>query len=158
MYRHTTPVPLKYVINNADPVESVPLIHLEREAETVWGDYPGSRVGAGRYADIYKGDVPVGRVWESSTATGLLHVSLDDVDDDHTAELEHWNAAMKIRLAFHLGLPASQAFNDVLSAYDHGPIVQTSDLAGINDPAVDALYYTGRYDPDDDYIWCKEMQ
>jgi hypothetical protein len=158
MYRHTTPVPLKYVINDLDPIESVPLINLEQEAETVWGDYPGQRSGAGRYTDIYKGDVPVGRLWESSTATGLLHVSLDGVDDDHTSELEHWNAAMMIRLAFHLGMPAGQAFNYVLNSYEHAPVVETGSLENINDPAVDALYYRDRYDPEDDYIWCKEMQ
>lgn len=160
MYRHTTPTPLKYILqNDFESASEVPLIDFEFEAEKVWGDYPGGREGAGRYADLFSDDVPVGRLWGTDQTVGLLHVPVQGgVLNKRKNALQHWNAAMKIRQNFHLGIPAATTFDQLLAMYEHDPVVETNDLSGINFPEIDAIFYVDRYDPEDDYIWCEEMK
>lgn len=159
MYRHTTPTPLKFFTLSEDPdsANRIDLINSEFEAECVWGDYPGSRTGAGSYSDISFDGTPVGRLWRTETAVGLLHVPLAVDVNKRESELHHWNAAMDIRKSFHDGASPTEAFASVLSKFQHTEPVN-GDVETINFPDVDAVFYQGRYDPADDYIWCEEMQ
>lgn len=158
MYRHTTPHPLDDLLqNDPDSAGRVVLIDSEREAETVWGDYPGSRTGNGKYCDISLDGVPVGRLWATASAVGLLHVAVPVRAQRFESELQYWNAAMDIRKSFHDGVSAAAAFDSVLVNFQSTAVV-SGDVSAINFPATDALYYQGRYDPSDTYIWCKEMQ
>ena len=170
MYRHTTPTPAKYLVDN-DPegASRMPLLSSgSGAAESVWGDYPGKRTGAGRYVDLNYAppatsasvaeSVVVGRLWGNDKTVGLLHLPLAERHQDrYEAEIQHWNAAMQIRLSYHLGVPAAEAFDAVAAKFDHGPIVE-GDIKNINYPDVDAIFYVDRYDPTDTYIWCEEMK
>lgn len=151
---------MKYILQtDFDRASEVPLIDFELEAETVWGDYPGSRTGTGRYCDLFSAGIPVGRLWANGLTVGLLHVPVDgDFHVQRTAEIQHWNAAMDIRRSYHLQVSAVEAFNSLAATYDHGPVVGNADLASINFPEVDAVFYQDRYDPSDTRIWCEEMQ
>lgn len=158
MYRHTTPYPLDSILENSPEAASrVPLIEYEREVDIVWGDYPGYRAGPGKYCDIFSGDVPVGRVWATGTAVGLLHVPCDRKDSFEYV-LQNWNASAIIRKGFHDKVPASDTFDAVVAAFDNGGVVETDNLYNINFPEIDALFYVNRYDPNDDFIWCEEMK
>lgn len=160
MYRHTTPVPLKFFAENDPEISAkITLIDFEREVESVWGDYPGHRAGAGRYADLSYDGIPVGRLWESATAVGLLHVPFDGSRVQRLESLaQHWNAAAEIRKSFHFQVPTSDAFDAVLALFDHGPVEYSADLRVINFQEVDEEFYVGRYDPADSNIWCEEMR
>lgn len=159
MYRHTTPTPLKYLTDN-DPEASakIPLIDLEREVEGVWGDYPGRREGSGWYTDLSYEGIPVGRLWGTDKAVGLLHIPLEGNNAAiYESQIQHWNAAAEIRRSKHENIPASDAFNNIINQWDHTPIV-LGPLENINYPEEDAIFYTGRYDPLDPDVWCEEMQ
>lgn len=159
MYRHTTPTPLKYLLqNDFDSESKVPLIEYEVEAERVWGDYPGRREGSGWYTDLSYEGIPVGRLWGTDKAVGLLHVPVENTQQvQRESEIQHWNVAAEIRRSKHENIPASDAFNNIINQWDHTPIV-VGPLENINYPEVDAIFYTGRYDPLDPDVWCEEMQ
>lgn len=159
MYRHTTPTPLKYLAENGPEGENeIPLIRSEREVEVVWGDYPGHRQGAGRYADISKNGVPVGRLWETATAVGLLHVPVEGgLLTRRESQIHYWNASAQIRQAKHNEVSAADCFAAVLENYDHTAVV-AGPLDDINYPEVDAIFYVDRYDPEGTDIWCEEMK
>jgi hypothetical protein len=156
MYRHTTPTPLKFISVSDEP-DNIDLINSEFEAECVWGDYPGSRTGLGFYSDISFNGTPVGRLWRTETAVGLLHVPLPGNVKKRESELHHWNAAMDIRKSFHDGVSAAAAFASVLTKFQSTTAVY-GDVSAINFPEMDDFFYQGRYDPTDTYIWCEEMQ
>jgi len=151
---------MKYILHSDfGRVSEVPLIDFEFEAETVWGDYPGSRTGTGRYCDLFSAGIPVGRLWANGLTVGLLHLAVvGDFPVQRTAEIQHWNAAMDIRQSFHLQVSAVEAFDSIAAKYDHGAVVLAADLSVINFPEIDAEFYIDRYDPTDTRIWCEEMQ
>lgn len=159
MYRHTTPTPLDVILENCpDRYSDVPLADYELEVETEWGDYQGLREGAGWYCDLSHEEVPVGRLWTDGNAVGLLHVPVTGYMNKFESEIQYWNASAELRKSYHDGVPASEAFGALLEKFDHSPVEITAELSKINYPEIDAIFYQGRYDPEDGEIWCKEMQ
>lgn len=159
MYRHTTPVPLKHLAGNGPEGEAeIPLIRSERAVESVWGDYPGDRAGAGQYTDLSYDGIPVGRLWATDEAVGLLHVPVEgNWATRRESSIQYWNVSAEIRRSKHEGIPAADAFDNIVSDWSHTPVVVGS-LDNINYPDIDAIFYQGRYDPEDTEIWCEEMK
>lgn len=159
MYRHTTPTPLKHLVGNGPEGEAeIPLIRSERDVELVWGDYPGLRSGSGWWTDLSYNGIPVGRLWGNHQTVGLLHVPVEgNWATRRESEIQHWNVAAEIRRSKHEGIQAADAFNNLVNDWDHTPI-ELGELETINYPEIDAIFYRGRYDPEDTEIWCQEMQ
>jgi hypothetical protein len=83
-------------------------------------DYPGERVGPGRWVDLFWDpgpERPVGRLWTNDRdGCGLLHVDCLN-GDDYTV------AALTLRHLHLAGVTAARAFKVIAGLYCHGPVV-----------------------------------
>lgn len=104
-------------------------------------DYPGARTGNGHYVDLYAGPedkeieaqgydrITIGRLWTTGGTTGLLHLENED-------QTLYTVVALRLRLMYQDGVTAQDAFDDIVTDFDAGPVF-AGELDDIADPDIE---------------------
>lgn len=95
-------------------------------------DYPGARMGPGRWTDLCwdpDHESPIARLWTNNRdGCGLLHV-VSVMGDEYTF------AALMLRHLHRAGVTAAQSFEVLASTYSHGPVIDgpLDDIADLDE-------------------------